>query len=134
MARPRGRSARPLRAPGLRRAWRVQGPARAVQLLIEANKLLNTWIGQFELGQAYLAAGLTTQASSEFDRCIKRKGEALALFLDEEPTFGIFPAVYYYQGRAGSGGAYEKYLQIRGKSSEDALAQDARKRLDSGRP
>jgi hypothetical protein len=40
-----------------------------------------------------------TQADSEFDRCIKRRGEALALFLDEEPTYGHFPPVYYYQGR-----------------------------------
>lgn len=108
---------------------RDENPTRAVQLLTDANTLLNTWIGHFELGQAYLTAGLNTQASSEFDRCINRKGEALSLFLDEEPTFGIFPAVHYYQGRAGSAESFQKYLDIRGKSSDDALARDARKRL-----
>jgi hypothetical protein len=39
------------------------------------------------------------QADSELDRCIKRRGEALSLFLDEEPTYAHFPRVYYYQGR-----------------------------------
>ncbi len=39
------------------------------------------------------------QADSEFDRCIQRRGEALALFLDEEPTYAFFPPVYYYRGR-----------------------------------
>jgi hypothetical protein len=97
----------------------------------EATRLLDTWIGHFELGQAYLAAGLNTQASSEFDRCVTRKGEALSLFLDDQPTSGIFPDVYYYQGRAGSADGYTKYLEIRGKSTEDALAQDARKRMNS---
>ena len=43
------------------------------------------------------------QADSEFDRCITRRGEALALFLDDEPTFGYFPAVHYYQGRCAKG-------------------------------
>lgn len=121
---------------------RATDPRRAIQLISEAQKLLSTWIGHFELGQTYLAAQLYTQASSEFDRCIVRQGEALSLFLDEEPTFGIFPAVYYYQGRvregmpgrSGVAESFTKYLEIRGKSSEDLLVQDARKRLDSGRP
>ena len=56
--------------------------------------ILDTWIGHFDLGRAYLAAGQLLQADSEFDRCIKRQGEALSLFLDEEPTYGYFPLVY----------------------------------------
>jgi len=80
------------------------------------------------------------QASSEFDSCIRRKGEALSLFLDEEPTFALFPAVYYYQGRvregmkSGATESYTKYLDIRGKSTEDPLAADARGRLSTNRP
>ena len=31
------------------------------------------------------------QADSEFDRCLQRRGEALSLFVDEEPTSGHFP-------------------------------------------
>ena len=43
------------------------------------------------------------QADAEFDRCLKRRGEALALFLDEEPTYSYLPPVYYYQGRVREG-------------------------------
>ena len=76
------------------------GNARqAIKLLTEANVLFDTWLGHFDLGRAYLEAGALTQADSEFDRCIKRRGEALSLFLDDDPTYGYFPPVYYYQGR-----------------------------------
>jgi hypothetical protein len=107
----------------------------AIKLLSEANALLDTWIGRFDLGRAYLDAGAFTQADSEFDRCIKRRGEALALFLDEEPTFGILPPVYYYQGRAREGQntagfaeSYKAYLAVREKAGEDPLLAEVRKR------
>ncbi|MEZ5288695.1 MAG: hypothetical protein R2712_28590 [Vicinamibacterales bacterium] len=100
----------------------------AVRFLTDANASLDTWIGHFELGRAYLAAGTLTQADSEFERCINRRGEALALFLDEEPTYGMFPPVYYYQGQVRAGlkssrvqESYRAYLQIRGGSSDDPL-------------
>jgi len=108
---------------------------QAVKWLTEANALLDTWIGHFELGRAYLEAGAFTQADSELDRCIKRRGEALSLFLDEEPTFGHFPDVYYYQGRvrealgsAGFAESYRVYLGIRGESKEDPLVPEVRRR------
>jgi tetratricopeptide (TPR) repeat protein len=108
---------------------------RATQLLSEANSLLDTWIGHFDLGRTYLEAGLFAQADSEFDRCMKRRGEALSLFLDEEPTYGYFPSVHYFQGRSreglnsdGFGASYRMYLNIRGESAEDPFAQDVRLR------
>jgi eukaryotic-like serine/threonine-protein kinase len=77
-----------------------RGNARqAITAMVEGNKLLDTWIGDFDLGRAYFAAGATLQAESQFDRCVKRRGEALALFLDEEPTFAYFPPVLSYQDR-----------------------------------
>jgi tetratricopeptide (TPR) repeat protein len=119
-------------------AMRAQDPRAAIQRLTEATTLLDAWIGHFELGRAYLLAGALPQADSEFDRCIKRRGEALALFLDEEPTFAFFPPVYYYQGRvkeslksAKAADAYRAYLDIRGNSKEDPLAADARRRIPS---
>jgi tetratricopeptide (TPR) repeat protein/predicted Ser/Thr protein kinase len=106
----------------------------AVKFFTDANNLLDTWLGRFDLGQAYLAAGAFTEADSEFDRCIKRRGEALSLFLDLS-TYGYFPPVYYFQGRAREGmktagfaDSYKKYISIRGKAGEDALLADARKR------
>ena len=109
----------------------------AVRFLNDANTQLDTWIGHFELGRAYLTANAFPQADSEFERCLNRRGEALALFLDEEPTFGYFPMVHYYQGRAREGmklpggGAepYRKYLEIREKAGEDPLIADIKKRI-----
>ena len=106
----------------------------AVKLLLEANGVLDTWLGHFDLGRAYLQAGAFVQADSEFDSCIKRRGEALALLMDEEPTYGYFPPVYYYQGQvreqlknAGFAESYRAYLGIRGKSTEDPLLPEVRK-------
>jgi len=110
-------------------------PRDAVKALTAANDLFDTWMGDFDLGRAYLDAGLPAQADSQFDRSMKRKGEALSLFADEEPTFGYFPPVYYYQGRvreglknAGFADSYRAYIAIRGKSADDPLLPDARRR------
>ncbi len=107
----------------------------AVKLFSEANNLLDTWIGRFDLGRAYLEIGAFTEADSEFDRCIARRGETLALFLDEVPTYGYFPQVYYYQGRVREGlksegfkESYKKYLDIRGAAGEDPLLAEVRRR------
>jgi len=115
------------------------GDARAaVTAFTDANKLFDTWIGHFDLGRAYLEAGGFTQADAEFDRCIKRRGETLALFLDEEPTYGYFPTAYYFLGRAREGlntagftESYRTYLSIRGQSKEDALLPEVRRRAVS---
>jgi tetratricopeptide (TPR) repeat protein/tRNA A-37 threonylcarbamoyl transferase component Bud32 len=108
---------------------------RAITALGEANGLLDTWIGRLTLGRAYLAAGAYPQADSEFDRCATRRGEALALFLDEEPTYGFYPEVEYYQGRVREGlgtadyrESYRRYLAIRGAAGEDPLLADVRRR------
>ncbi|HYM23572.1 MAG TPA: protein kinase [Vicinamibacterales bacterium] len=109
--------------------------AQAVKSLGDANTLLDTWIGHFDLGRAYLAARQFLQADSEFDTCIKRRGEALALFMDEEPTYAFFAPVYYYEGRVREAlkterfaDSYRQYLDVRGKSAEDPLVPDARRR------
>jgi len=115
------------------------GDARqAIKILSDANGILDTWFGHFDLGRAYLEAGGFAQADSEFDRCIGRRGEALSLLVDEEPTYGYFPTAYYYQGRVREGlkserfaESYREYLNIRGKSTEDPLLPDVRKRAGS---
>jgi tetratricopeptide (TPR) repeat protein/predicted Ser/Thr protein kinase len=108
----------------------------AVQSFTAANAILDTWIGRFDLGRAYLEAGAFTEADSEFDRCLKRRGEALALLVDEVPTYGYFPPVYYYQGRVREGlknssfaESYKQYVSIRGQAGEDPLLADARRRI-----
>jgi len=116
-------------------ALKAKQPKDAARLFGEANALLDTWMGRFDLGRADLELGAFAQADSEFDRCIQRRGEALALFLDEVPTFGYFPSVYYYQGRvregmksAGFAESYRRYESIRGKAAEDPLLAEIRTR------
>jgi tetratricopeptide (TPR) repeat protein len=114
-----------------------QGDARGgIQLLTEANSLLDTWIGHFELGRAYLVAGQFVEADAEFNACLKRRGEAMELFFDDVNTYAVFPVVYYYQGRAreglksaGSADSYRTYLSIREKAGEDPLLAEIRRRL-----
>jgi serine/threonine protein kinase/Tfp pilus assembly protein PilF len=108
----------------------------AIRLIEESQKLVDTWISRFDLGRAYLAAEHFTEADSEFDACIRRSGEATSLQLDANPTYGYFPPVYYYAGRAkqgiGSPDAaefYKRFLAIRGKATNDPLVADANKRL-----
>jgi serine/threonine protein kinase/tetratricopeptide (TPR) repeat protein len=112
------------------------GDARqAIKLLTDANTQLDTWIGRYDLARANFAAGAYVQADSEIDRCIKRRGEAISLFVDEDPSFGYFPSVYYYQGRirealknAGAVDSYKQYLSFRGQSKEDPLIEEVRRK------
>jgi tetratricopeptide (TPR) repeat protein len=109
---------------------------RAVINFDDANRLFDTWIGQFDLGRAALEAGLFSKADSAFDACLNaRRGEALALFVDEQPTYAYLAPAYYYLGRTRQGlksnrygEAYQEYLNLRGGSKEDVLLPEVRKR------
>ena len=103
----------------------------AVTQITAANVLLDTWIGHYELGRAELEAGAFKEADSEFDQCLKRRGEAIELFSDNVPTYAYLPAVYYEQGlarqalkSANFADSYKAYLGIRGQSSEDPLVAE----------
>ena len=107
----------------------------AIGQLKEARKLADSWLVRYALGRAYLEAGSFAEADAEFDACIKRRGEAAAVYLDEVPTFRIFPPVYYYLGRtrealksAGAADAYKTFLAFQ-TGEGGPLAADARKRL-----
>ncbi len=116
----------------------LQGGAarQAIQLFTQANNQLDTWIGHFDLGRAYLEADSFVEGDSEFDRCIQRRGETLELF-DYMPSYGYLPEVYYYQGRVreglnslGAANSYWKFVSIQDKGDGGALFEDAKKRLD----
>jgi tetratricopeptide (TPR) repeat protein len=115
-------------------ALKAGNPRDAIKILTEANGILDTWFGHFDLGRAYLQAGAFPQADAEFDRSIARRGEALSL-MDEGPTYGYFPSIYYYRGRVREemktgafADSYGEYLRIRGKSTDDPLLPEIRKR------
>jgi tetratricopeptide (TPR) repeat protein len=116
-------------------ALEEKNPRHAIEVLNQANKQLDIWIGRFDLGRAYLDAGMFPEADSEFDHCIKRRGETFDLF-DYVSTYSFLPEVYYYQGRAEEGlnsagfrDAFRTYLSIREKAGEDPLLPEIRKRL-----
>jgi hypothetical protein len=118
-----------------------KGNAReALTAFQEAQKLSDSWLGHLDLARAYLDAQSFTEASSEIDVCWNRRGEATSVFLDDNPTYHVFPVVHYYQGRAreglhspGAAESYKLFLETKAKASEDPLIGDARKRLGGSR-
>ena len=116
---------------------REQGRTRdAMNKIREASAIADSWIGHFELGRAYLEAHAFAEASSEFDICFKRRGEATAVFLDDRPTYHLLPDVLYYQAKvqeglksAGALDQYRAFLAIKKNADEDPLALDATRRV-----
>ena len=132
--RPEPRSYGKLIEAGL--ALNERNASQAVQLATEAKSLFDTWISRFDLGRMYLEAGAFTEADSEFDRCMKRRGEAMEVFMDDVPTYGYYPAVLYYEGRvhegmksSGFAEFYQTYLGLREKAGEDPLIPEVRRRM-----
>ena len=93
-------------------------------------------MGRFLLGRAYLDAQAYPEADAELEAAAKRRGEATALFLDESPTYRLFPPVEYWLGRAreaikspAAAESYKAFLATKGNASEDPLVADARRRI-----
>lgn len=92
--------------------------------------------GRFALGKAYIKNELYSEALSEFEVCLERKGEAVVMFLNDVPTSRYLPQIYFYIGRAleGMGNAsasesYREFLKIKEKGEADWMVEDARRRL-----
>jgi tetratricopeptide (TPR) repeat protein len=107
----------------------------AIQEFRQAQTLADTWLGRFDLGRAYLAAGAFAQAHAEFNACQNRRGEATALFLDEMPTYRYYPATLYYLGRVqeqlkspAAADSYRAFLALKAPDSSEPLAVEARRR------
>jgi eukaryotic-like serine/threonine-protein kinase len=108
----------------------------AVEKLRAALKIGDGWLAHFDLGRAYLAAGAFAEADGEFETCLKRRGEATAVYLDENPSYHLLAPVYYYQGRAREGlnspaaaESYKSFLAIQGKGDASFLVADAKRRV-----
>jgi Flp pilus assembly protein TadD/predicted Ser/Thr protein kinase len=107
----------------------------ALNLFLASRKIADTWMGRFDSARAYIEAGGFAQAYSEIEICLKRRGEVTALFLDESPTYHLFPPVYYYLGRAQEGlkspaakQSYQTFLSMQPEANSVLLA-DARRRM-----
>jgi tetratricopeptide (TPR) repeat protein len=111
---------------------------KAIELFNESLQLFDTWLVHLSLGKAYIDAEAFTKAHSEFEICLRRRGEATSVYFNDHPSFYYFPQVHYYLGRAlegiGSPGAadsYQKFLQIKLKGKGSWMIEDARRRLGS---
>lgn len=112
--------------------------ANALNKFQEAKRLADSWLAHFDLGRAYLGMGAFSEASSEFDICMKRRGEAAAIFLDDVPSYHLYPPVVYYQGLAHEGlksadsaQYFKQFLAIKAKGTGDPMITDARRHLGS---
>jgi len=111
-------------------------PRKAIERFKTAQQFADSWLGRFGLGLAYLEAGAFAEADSEFDLCVKRRGEATAVLLDDMPTYRYEAPVHYFQARVsealGSPSAPEEYaafLAIKKNGEERGLVADAQGRL-----
>jgi tetratricopeptide (TPR) repeat protein len=120
-------------------AMRQRRFSEAINEFSTAVKTADLWLARFDLGVAYVEAGRYAEAISELDGCVKRRGEATALFFDDVPTYRYAAVLPYWLGRAqqglkmgGAAASFEQFLRIRaGAAATDPLVIDARKRLDS---
>ena len=109
----------------------------AVTSFQEAQKLTDSWPGRFLLGRAYLEANAFAEAHSEFNACLKRRGEAAALLLDDVPSYRYLPPVHYYLGRVQAGlnspaavESWRTFLKIKEKGEEEPMITDVRRRVE----
>jgi serine/threonine protein kinase/tetratricopeptide (TPR) repeat protein len=111
--------------------------ASGLKLCDEAQALVDTWLGRFNLGRGYLEAGAFAEALSEFEKCKNRRAEALSVFLMDFPTFRYLDTLDYYMGRAleGSGSPaakeyYKRFLDHKANADPgNLLVTQAQERL-----
>jgi eukaryotic-like serine/threonine-protein kinase len=110
----------------------------ALKAFLGAEKLADPWLAHLNLGRAYLATGAYQEAASEFAICVKRRGEASAVFLDDVPSFYLYPQVLYYQGLTQEGlksataaDYFRQFIAIKSKDEGDPMVTDARRHVES---
>jgi len=84
----------------------------------EAKKIADTWLGRYDLGRAYVELGAFTEADTELETCVKRRGEATAVFLDDVPSWRYFPR------RSTRSAARRKGSRARRRPNRSSLPRD----------
>ncbi len=112
----------------------------AVTAFQEGQKLHNSWLSRFLLGQAYLEAGHLAEALGEFETCRQRRGESTDLFFADTTTLRYLPTLYYWLALAQQGvgmteaarNNLQEFLKLRQEADLGApLVSDAKRRLAS---
>jgi|RhiMethySRZTD1v2_1073278.scaffolds.fasta_scaffold02704_2 serine/threonine protein kinase/tetratricopeptide (TPR) repeat protein len=78
-------------------------PTEAIDAFRAATGLRDLWLARLDLGIAYVDAQHHAEALSEFETCRKRRGEASALFLDDQPTFRLLAPLPGWLAQAQKG-------------------------------
>jgi serine/threonine protein kinase/Tfp pilus assembly protein PilF len=108
-----------------------------IDALNAALKLADLWLVRFSLGLAYFHRADYPEATSEFEKCLERRGESTAIFLDDLPSFRYYATLPYWLGRAremqklDARPQFQEFLRIRQAADADPLVEDARKRLEA---
>ena len=108
-----------------------------VDSLVAAQKHADLWLGRFVLGVINVEAGRYAAALGELNQCVKRQGEATAVFFDDVPSFRYLAPLKYWLGRVQEGlsnpsaaaDEYRAFLAPRSANSREPMVVDARKRL-----
>ena len=112
----------------------------ASDALIAARKFADLWLVRYLLGVTYFQLGNYVAATQEFETCRQRRGEAMAIFLDDQPTVRYYAPLTYWLGRTREARKldprtqYQEFLAIRGGAADDPLVIDARRRLAAAAP
>ncbi len=108
----------------------------ALDAFKDALKLADLWLARYDVAVAYVHAEHYAEALAELEACVKRRGEATAVFLDDTPSFRYMAALRYWLARAQEGlgqrsaaqANYREYVALRTESTDDPLLADARRR------
>ena len=76
---------------------------QSADALGRARKLSDLWLGRFLMGVTFVEAGRYENAQPDFELCLKRQGEATALFLNDVPSFRYLAPLHYWLARAQDG-------------------------------
>jgi tetratricopeptide (TPR) repeat protein len=109
----------------------------AIDQLRKSIALHDNWLARFRLGVTYEQAGYHVEAMDELDLAWRRRGEGLAVFLDDVPSFHRLVELRYWRARAQEAIGmvepatqnYRDFVESRDLSTNDPLVKDAAARL-----
>jgi tetratricopeptide (TPR) repeat protein len=110
--------------------------SQAIAAFSDAIKTADIWLARFDRGMAFVEAERYAEGLSDLELCLKRRGEATALFLDDVPTWRYMAVLPYWHGRAQQGLGmteaarqnFEQFLRLESSSTPTPLIVDARTR------
>jgi len=113
-------------------------PLLAIEALSASIAQRDTWLARYARGTAYMQAGYSVEAKDDFDVAWNRRGEAVAAFLDDTPSYHRLVDLYYWRARAEEPSApasalenYQRFVRAKDRASSDPLVIDARRRLQA---